>query len=101
MPYALSRFASPWRGLSVHTIAGSNAKKGKEDGLKIASYNIAHGRGLARSNWQAGTAVIDWILFPADFKMHSYRVATSTLSDHRPVVAEFSFKQAENSSELD
>jgi len=55
LPYGVSRVASSWRGLSVHSIAGLLDNSSDDTGLKIACYNIAHGRGLATSNWQGGT----------------------------------------------
>lgn len=30
--------------------------------------------------------LIDWVLIPADWQFVDYRVVSSTLSDHRPVV---------------
>lgn len=56
VPYVFSRMASPWRYVSVHTIseapeADTPSPPGR---LRVASYNIAHGRGLAESNWQGG-----------------------------------------------
>lgn len=38
----------------------------------------------------APKSVIDWILIPSGFQFSSYRVHPSELSDHRPIVAEFS-----------
>ena len=55
VPYAFSRSASPWRRLSVHSNADLAADKSDGRTLRIACYNIAHGRGLATSNWQGGT----------------------------------------------
>ncbi|MGD9364275.1 MAG: endonuclease/exonuclease/phosphatase family protein [Desulfobacteraceae bacterium] len=37
-------------------------------------------------------SVIDWILFPKNYQVLYYRVESSTLSDHRPVVAELSLR---------
>lgn len=55
VPYAFSRFASSWRRVSVHSI--SDLPAGRSDGgtLRVACYNIAHGRGLAESNWRGGS----------------------------------------------
>lgn len=46
--------ASPWRCVSIHSNTETPQQEASES-LKILSYNIAHGRGLATSNWQGGT----------------------------------------------
>ena len=67
VPYVFSRLASPWRCLSVHTAsnitapditapdAGSSRSPTPDARLRIACYNIAHGRGTAVSNWEGGS----------------------------------------------
>lgn len=57
LPYIYSRLASSYRCVSLHTAASSLSKTLREDPsqLRVACYNIAHGRGLATSNWQGGT----------------------------------------------
>ena len=56
LPYGFSRVASVWRSLSVHS--ASDVAQGRTGpaarGLRIASYNIAHGRGIRKSNWDGG-----------------------------------------------
>jgi len=56
VPYGFSRVASSWRRLSVHTSRDLPAGKRDNGTFRIACYNIAHGRGLATSNWRGGTA---------------------------------------------
>ncbi len=54
VPYLVSRLASPSRCVTVHgekPMAGSRTFEGK---LRVACFNIAHGRGLAISNWAGG-----------------------------------------------
>ncbi len=57
VPYVFSRLASPWRCLSIHTTPGVVSSKSAPPGtqLRIACYNIAHGRGVAVSNWDGGS----------------------------------------------
>ncbi len=55
-PYGFSRVASSWRRLSVHSNTDSPADNRDHGPLSVACYNIAHGRGLATSNWRGGTA---------------------------------------------
>ncbi len=57
LPYIFSRAASPFRRVQVfetrvpeQPVAG--ATRGQ---IKIATFNIAHGRGIVRSNWDGGT----------------------------------------------
>ncbi len=56
VPYVFSRLASPWRCLSIHATPDAASSKSAAAGgqLRIACYNIAHGRGLAESNWDGG-----------------------------------------------
>ncbi len=58
VPYVFSRLTSPWRCLSIHTTNDISSSKLSESGspLRIACYNIAHGRGLAESNWDGGNS---------------------------------------------
>ncbi len=56
VPYVFSRVASSWRRVSVHSAADLSVGHGDDSALRIACYNIAHGRGLATSNWRGGTA---------------------------------------------
>ena len=56
VPYGFSRVASSWRRLSVHSMLDLPAHDSDDAALRIACYNIAHGRGLATSNWRGGTA---------------------------------------------
>ncbi len=59
VPYAFSRIASPWRVLTIHTNPDSGRAQPKSSStpLRIACYNIAHGRGVALSNWDGGDLV--------------------------------------------
>ena len=56
VPSVFSRVVSPWRCLSVHctSAVGGSATEPSDSQLRIACYNIAHGRGLAASNWDGG-----------------------------------------------
>lgn len=56
VPFALSRAMSPLRRVVVHEIAGVDRSEDAATGatLRLAAYNIAHGRGLADSNWDTG-----------------------------------------------
>lgn len=56
LPYCFSRFASPWRRLSVHSTHDAEQHNAPTPTahLRIACYNIAHGRGIAASNWDGG-----------------------------------------------
>lgn len=55
-PFTGSRLASPWRCVSQFSsdLSQTPPVSHSEDGLRIACYNIAHGRGLADSNWSGG-----------------------------------------------
>lgn len=57
VPYGFGRIASPRRCVSVHTLPGAQtaAPPARTDHLRIVCYNIAHGRGLARSNGAGGS----------------------------------------------
>lgn len=57
LPYLFSRLASPWRRVRVRSTVGATAAAKESSGLRIVTYNIAHGRGLAESNWQGGSAI--------------------------------------------
>ena len=56
VPYVFGRVASPWRCLSVHATPDVGVPPTPAPGkqLRIACYNIAHGRGSAVSNWDGG-----------------------------------------------
>lgn len=53
-PYSFSRFASPWNRVSVHSTISNEIAHAPTARLRIACYNIAHGRGAAESNWKGG-----------------------------------------------
>ena len=53
-PSVFSRVVSPWRCVSVHATADDGVAMPPDTQLRIACYNIAHGRGLAVSNWGGG-----------------------------------------------
>lgn len=59
-PYIVSRVLSSAHALSVETIAlhqlSAAPVEGSDAEFRIVCYNIAHGRGLATSNWEGGTA---------------------------------------------
>jgi endonuclease/exonuclease/phosphatase family metal-dependent hydrolase len=55
VPYGFSRAASYWRRVSIHTGDGGSAERRPDGTIRVACYNIAHGRGLATSNWDGGT----------------------------------------------
>jgi hypothetical protein len=54
--YAVGRLTSPWRAIRVRSLAASETATDAHAPaeLRIATYNIAHGRGLAASNWRGG-----------------------------------------------
>ena len=56
LPYVFSRVASPWRCVRVYTApdAAESKSPGSPTTLRILTYNIAHGRGMAKSNWEGG-----------------------------------------------
>ncbi len=55
VPYGYSRVASYWRRVSIHT-GDVGPTEGRTDGtIRVACYNIAHGRGIATSNWDGGS----------------------------------------------
>jgi len=56
VPYTSSRIASCWRQVSIHSNNNFPADEIDKSTVRIACYNIAHGRGLASSNWEGGTA---------------------------------------------
>ena len=53
VPYVFSRLASPWRCLTVYAMPGAGEHESSMP-LRVACYNIAHGRGVAESNWDGG-----------------------------------------------
>jgi endonuclease/exonuclease/phosphatase family metal-dependent hydrolase len=50
-PFVVSRACSPWQTVSVHRGSAVEKQVRGEDSLRIATFNIAHGRALAESNW--------------------------------------------------
>lgn len=55
-PYVFSRLASPFRRIRVIEAKANVAAVGPSTGrLSIACYNIAHGRGLSKTNWSKDT----------------------------------------------
>ena len=51
-PYVFSRIASSWRCLSIHALpARVDNLPLNGRALRIACYNIAHGRGQSKTNW--------------------------------------------------
>lgn len=54
--YIVGRLTSPWRAIRVRSLppAEMAGKVHAPAELRIAAYNIAHGRGLAASNWDGG-----------------------------------------------
>ena len=55
LPYAISRFASRGRAVAVYSSQDLTPTELQTSELRIACYNIAHGRGLAESNWDGGS----------------------------------------------
>ena len=56
-PYVFSRVASPGRRVSIHALTltrDAPENDLRQEDLRVVSYNIAHGRGLATSNWEGG-----------------------------------------------
>lgn len=58
VPYSFSRLKSESRRVSVHLDERSAAPREFDGTLRIACFNIAHGRGLAASNWDGGDRAI-------------------------------------------
>ncbi len=59
LPYGWSRLASSGRMLSVHSVLGSApAAKAPDSNIRVACYNIAHGRGLTASNFDGGDRAV-------------------------------------------
>lgn len=57
LPYSYSRLASRWQYVTVYSAAtGTAAAQPLAQHVRIGCYNIAHGRGLAESNWAGGSA---------------------------------------------
>lgn len=54
VPYSFSRLKSESRRVSVHLDERSAAPRKFGGTLRVACFNIAHGRGLATSNWGGG-----------------------------------------------
>ncbi len=55
LPYVSSRLMSPWRRISIHSAPTPDLQTREsprpENQIRIASYNIAHGRGTGDANW--------------------------------------------------
>ncbi|MEM7557881.1 MAG: hypothetical protein AAF394_02035, partial [Planctomycetota bacterium] len=64
LPYVSSRILSPWRMLQVDDLSREPNSEAVDsqirntNELSIACYNIAHGRGIAESNWGNDTAKV-------------------------------------------
>ena len=55
LPYAFSRLVSPWRRITVFS-SDSVQTASVPTQFRVACYNIAHGRGLAKSNFNGESA---------------------------------------------
>ncbi len=55
--YAVARVCSPLNAVQIHgeSPAPLKVETASPESLRIASYNIAHGRGRAASNWEGGS----------------------------------------------
>ena len=68
--FLVNRAVSPWRAVRVISLAPEAVRSVPFEGrLRIATYNIAHGRGQALSNWQRGS-------------MDAMRARLSRMADH-------------------
>ena len=57
LPYLYSRVGSQWRLTSIYLSSDTTApEQTPSTRIRIACYHIAHGRGVAESNWDGGTA---------------------------------------------
>jgi endonuclease/exonuclease/phosphatase family metal-dependent hydrolase len=56
-PYLVSRLMSSSRCLVIHSDSSEPVEAPTGEQLRVACFNIAHGRGVAVSNWDGGTAV--------------------------------------------
>lgn len=56
VPYLYSRLTSPLRRIASAELEAVPVGAGDSGLLRVACYNIAHGRGLAASNWAGGSA---------------------------------------------
>lgn len=54
VPYLLSRLTSSMRAMQVFSAAIDSAATEQPETLRIVCFNMAHGRGLASSNWEGG-----------------------------------------------
>lgn len=54
VPYLVSRLTSSSRDVQVFSTALDSAATEQPESLRIACFNIAHGRGLTSSNWEGG-----------------------------------------------
>ena len=55
LPYVVSRIASPWRCVRIFSETSDKPSLSTTCTIRVVSYNIAHGRGLADSNWNGGS----------------------------------------------
>lgn len=55
LQYMVSRFSSPWNAVAVFEDPTVESLRENDLRLRVACYNIAHGRGLVDSNWNGGT----------------------------------------------
>jgi endonuclease/exonuclease/phosphatase family metal-dependent hydrolase len=79
LPYVFSRVASHWRCIQVQALPQSSPlPAGVPRDLRIVTYNIAHGRGLADNNWQGGS--------PAERTERLDRIASFLRAQHADVV---------------
>jgi endonuclease/exonuclease/phosphatase family metal-dependent hydrolase len=68
--FVVNRGTSSWTAVKVRSVAGDSAAATTFAGrLRIATYNIAHGRGTAPSNWQRG-------------EMDALRTRLARIADH-------------------
>ncbi len=58
VPYAYSRVMSIWRRVQVFSINDPSPTEHDPGRLRIACYNIAHGRGLSRSNFTGESTAV-------------------------------------------
>ncbi len=59
VPYLYSRWASTFRRIQIYENSNAASQESFDGQLTVATYNIAHGRGLANSNW-AETGIAKW-----------------------------------------
>lgn len=56
VPFAVSRMMSPWRCVTIYSSGPTEIRADRSipTAMRVASFNIAHGRGTATSNWNGG-----------------------------------------------